>query len=529
MRVNQLTSGWLPRTLGLLALVVAGANGYAADPTGASDPANGKHYTKEPVFHLPISINERMRNNIKEVQLYMKLGQSEWQCKESAAPSQKAFTFRALTDGEYWFTLVTVDHKGTRMPADLTKLTNNEIVMVVVDTQPPSFDLQPMKMANGEVQLRCVVNDANPDPATVRIAYRTSDQGMRNLEPVAGMPLTFQVPSAEALSSPLHVMMSDLAGNSTSSDVNLQEIASKLWPAPIVPVVAASPVNPPTVPVVQAAPVNLPATPVVQSVTSNSPNVGAGLPIIPPINPPSNVGGSSTRDLTVGVSPGNVGGSPSAVGGMPMISGTIQRQFINTSRASLDYRIDQVGPSGVGKVEVWLTSDQGGTWKRLCEDADRRSPAEFELPGDGLYGVRVAVTNGNGFGGRTPTPGEQPQIWIEVDTTPPSVQLKEVEPSTNGGSIDLRWLASDKNLGSEPINLYYATRHEGPWQPLARGLKNDGLYRWTFPRDMGSQFFVRLEAIDLAGNIARCETPNAIVLDMTEPKASVVGVTGVRQ
>ena len=138
------------------------------------------------------------------------------------------------------------------------------------------------------------------------------------------------------------------------------------------------------------------------------------------------------------------------------------------------------------------------------------------------------MTNGNGFGGRPPVPGEQPQLWIEVDTIAPTVQLKEVEPSTNGGTIDLRWTASDKNLRSEPINLYYATRREGPWLPVARGLKNDGLYRWSFPRDMGPQFFVRLEAVDMAGNLARCETSSAIVLDMTEPRASVIGVTGIQ-
>src|SRR5205814_9381534 len=95
------------------------------------------------------------------------------------------------------------------------------------------------------------------------------------------------------------------------------------------------------------------------------------------------------------------------------------RQIINTTRASLDYRIDQVGPSGVGKVEVWVTMDQGHSWQRLCEDTDRRSPAEFELPGDGLYGLRVVVSNGNGFGGRAPMGGDQPHCWIEVDTQAP--------------------------------------------------------------------------------------------------------------
>ena len=37
-------------------------------------------------------------------------------------------------------------------------------------------------------------------------------------------------------------------------------------------------------------------------------------------------------------------------------------------------------------------------------------------------------------------------------------------PVMNGSTIDLRWMVSDKNLGTEPVSIYYATRKEGPWQ-----------------------------------------------------------------
>jgi hypothetical protein len=36
---------------------------------------------------------------------------------------------------------------------------------------------------------------------------------------------------------------------------------------------------------------------------------------------------------------------------------------------------------------------------------------------------------------------------------------------------------------------------------------------------------VKVEVADLAGNFAHAETPSAIMLDMTEPHASVIGVT----
>ncbi len=80
--------------------------------------------------------------------------------------------------------------------------------------------------------------------------------------------------------------------------------------------------------------------------------------------------------------------------------------ILNSTHATIDYRIDQVGPSGVGKVEVYLTGDGGQNWQRLQEDKDKRSPAEIDLPGEGLFGIRLAITNGNGFGGTPPTHGD---------------------------------------------------------------------------------------------------------------------------
>ncbi|HWY88894.1 MAG TPA: hypothetical protein VNX28_19430, partial [Gemmataceae bacterium] len=229
---------------------------------------------------------------------------------------------------------------------------------------------------------------------------------------------------------------------------------------------------------------------------------------------------------TIPQAPGFARESPLPTPGFPGPTGAIQRQILNTTHATIDYRIDQVGPSGVGRVEVYLTGDQGQNWQRLGEDPDRRSPAEIELPGEGLFGIRLVITNGNGFGGTPPARGDAPTCWIEVDTTVPFVQLRPIEPIQNG-CIEVRWTASDKNLPAEPITLLYRTRPDGPWQPIARNVKNDGLYRWNFPRDQGSQFFVRIEVADLAGNTAHAETPSAIVLDLTEPHASVVGVTGM--
>jgi hypothetical protein len=485
--------------LGLLTLTAILIPSGAASAQGG-DPHPKKHVTRECDFSLPISIDEASRVDIREVQLYVKVGAGMWQRQEVAPPGQQKFKFRAPADGEYWFTLVTVNNKGVPTPARLDGLTDTDILKVVVDTQPPAFDVEAVKLPSGELGIRCELVDVNPDYNAIKITYRGKDNVIRMLDPIPGQPGYFQVPGPEVFGQALQVSATDLAKNTTTHEVSLAESAARLMP--------------------RQAPPAQPSMP--------APSNGSGIVLV---SGTSSGGGSSgvvTADAATmprgsNYEVRNAPASLEVISGSP--GGSMPRTVLNTTRASLDYRIDQVGPSGVGKVEVWMTTDQGFTWKRLCEDTDRRSPADFELPGDGLYGLRVAVSNGNGFGGRAPAAGEQPQVWIEVDTVPPVVAIKEVDTPTSGGQLDIRWNASDKNLGPDCINLYYSSRREGPWQPIARGVKNDGFYKWAFPRDANGQFFVRVEAVDLAGNVARSDAVNPVVLDMTEPRASVVGVT----
>src|SRR5262249_24443575 len=97
----------------------------------------------------------------------------------------------------------------------------------------------------------------------------------------------------------------------------------------------------------------------------------------------------------------------------------VTKHLVNKTHIVLKYQIDNTGPSGVGKVEFWITRDKGMTWQKLCEDAKHQSPAEVDLPGDGLFGICMVVCNGRGFGASQPTAWDIPDWWIEVDTTKP--------------------------------------------------------------------------------------------------------------
>jgi hypothetical protein len=207
-----------------------------------------------------------------------------------------------------------------------------------------------------------------------------------------------------------------------------------------------------------------------------------------------------------------------------------KRHLDNHTHVFLDYQIEKAGVSGVGRVEIWHTRDLGQTWLKLGEDANRKGQAEIDLPGEGVYGLTVIVSNGRGFGANPPKPGDTPDWWIEVDMTKPQAELLNVRTNPNGddGSLHITWLAKDKNLHPEPIDLSYAVNRQGPWLPIAKSLKNDGLYRWAPTAVMGTHAFVRLTVHDLAGNTASSESAQPVALDdLSRPHGRLVGVSTI--
>ena len=75
--------------------------------------------------------------------------------------------FRPPQDGEYWFTVVTVDKSGKQNPADLSQETPG--LIVVVDRQPPDFEVHPVTSPSSQPLLQCEIHDANPDPTKTRL------------------------------------------------------------------------------------------------------------------------------------------------------------------------------------------------------------------------------------------------------------------------------------------------------------------------------------------------------------------------
>jgi hypothetical protein len=205
---------------------------------------------------------------------------------------------------------------------------------------------------------------------------------------------------------------------------------------------------------------------------------------------------------------------------------TAQRpRLTNSRRFSLDYDVQTVGPEGLSAVELWGTSDGGRTWTKWGVDPDKASPFDVEVNHEAVYGFRIVVVGKNGLATTTPQAGEAADIWVGVDLTRPTAKLTGAMYGQGeaAGKLDIRWQASEQNLGSRPISLAIGDRPDGPFTPIAAGLPNTGQYFWEYDPRSPRQIYLRLEVRDEAGNVAIDQLSEPIKVEGLEPKGQIRG------
>ena len=86
-------------------------------------------------FQIPIHLDRD--EGIRELALYVSRDQGKtWEVAVKAAPTEKAFSFVAPADGEYWFTVQVRTGEGRLLPASVSGVTAD--LKVYVDTKAPA-------------------------------------------------------------------------------------------------------------------------------------------------------------------------------------------------------------------------------------------------------------------------------------------------------------------------------------------------------------------------------------------------------
>jgi len=214
---------------------------------------------------------------------------------------------------------------------------------------------------------------------------------------------------------------------------------------------------------------------------------------------------------------------------MPGLPPGERPRMINSRTFDLEYEVDSIGPSGIGRVELWGTRDGGQTWRRFTVDSDKRSPVRANVTEEGVYGFRVVVTNGSGFGAKPPAAGDQPDLWIGVDLTKPTARIVSAQQGveSEAGQLIISWQADDKMLAARPVSLSFSQARGGPWLPIAAGLENTGRYAWPIDTRTPPKLYLRLEVRDEAGNVGVHETTEPVAIDQSHPTVRIRSVRPV--
>jgi hypothetical protein len=237
-------------------------------------------------------------------------------------------------------------------------------------------------------------------------------------------------------------------------------------------------------------------------------------------------GNLGEKTITLAANGERVGSDPVRPGDTATGGGLPQVRYVNSNRINFNFKIEDVGASGVAAVELWYTEDQGRSWRKHPEALGKDPPYSVTVDSEKLYGFTLIARSGVGKGEQPPQKGDQPQIYVQVDKTKPEVRLTEtrVAGGMDGNNLTIGWRATDQFMRAQPITISYCERLGDEWKAIAKDLDNTGRYVWKLPADAPPRMFIRVEAVDKAGNIGTAESAEEIIVDLKVPRVTNVNV-----
>ncbi len=498
--------------------------------------------TNQSGFRIPYRFDqaEMRRLRAKEIRLVLsRNGGLEWQHVQTVSPEAGRFDFKAEVDGEYWFAVRTLDGANQLHP-DANVVEPG--LVVIVDRTPPDLQLLLQPSEAGKVQLSWSVSDANLDPTKLSLEF---SQGGANWQPVnikaqAAGQTSWSVPNGGQVS--VRGSATDRAGNVGSAQTAVVVQAGGLGGPMRKRPDAADHTQP-------IAGSNLPPLPESTSNFPFGPSANSNVVPPPPADPFSGFSAPSNRSVAPAQAPTQFPSEAKIANSFPTTSnastsdqgrvntaewGSSRSRFnsngrfraVKSHRFEVNYRIDDVGPSGVSAVELFVTQNNGQKWFKYGDDADKQSPFVVEVPEDGLYGFAIRVRSGAGLADEPPQPGEEPSVSIVVDRTPPQVQLAPIQQGAGGqmNKLTISWRIADDTPSDKPISLAYSATPNGPWEPICGWQSDTGSYTWSVGQGVPSRLYVRLVARDAAGNHSFVDTPQPLLVDLSKPTARIVDV-----
>jgi hypothetical protein len=531
--------------MNLTALALVGLAAGIGQPPADYIPIKGRS------LKLPIEYTPAQRKNIQQIQLCVCRDQSGvYEVAKTVTPDQSFFAFEAKEDGLYWVNMVIVFRDGRREPKDPARVPPAQ--KLLIDATPPVVRILSAKREGEEVAVEWAIEDKFPNDAATQVLYKAPGG---DWQPVPSSAITKRSARFKpSTTGPIAVQVAakDLVGNTGSIAQEVPTGTTAAYMAPTTAPAATKPAGvleapttggplpPPmldnTNPAAPAAPIK-PPSPVIPA----EPPAAAAQP---QWTPPAVVAQPAPLTTTDG------GLQPIAVGSgsatAPPASVPANVQFLNSTVFDLQYQVEN-GPSGVSRIDLYVTRDDGRTWARWSTHDGRQTPlrvaleTRFNSQVEGDYGLRLVPVSGAGLSAGAPTAGTPPEMRVHIDRTPPVIQVYQPTADPNQrNALVLHWKATDRNFGKDPIRVEWSEQPTGPWKsvgagdeftpvvgtgaPTGRRLANTGSYSWQIPATIGaSRVHLKFTAWDAAGNKSEVVTP-PLVVDLMRPRATIQGI-----
>lgn len=500
----------------------------------AADPL----MTNSTSFRIPFAVESDDRSPVSGTAiLFSAVNGAPLEQVQRVNAGKGGFEFTAPSDGRYAFAVRMTDASGKLMDEETPLAPELE---VIVDTVAPKINIRLAETSPGVVSVAWN-SDSPVTPGSVRLEYAEGANGRWQaietaMEPTGNASLRV----APGTSVSVRAYLTDLAGN---EGTGTQQI-----------VLATPPERQPAgTAVADALPDATNLTGVTETTDSGGPIIGlhpfsggrdsaiaqgptassAPQTDFPPAQmiPPRNAPLQNLNDGQTLVADPQSAGQPYQ--NVPRNTAPVDQNFgapaanqlVKSSVFDIAYQVEDVGPSGVSAVELFVTENGGQQWFRYGRDIDLRTPFQVDTRGEGTFGFSVRVHNGLGFSDPPPQPGELPSIVVTVDQTAPTIRLGRPQVVTTGrGAVVINWQVADRNPSPTPVRLEFSGSPSGPWTPLFDWQADRRGFQMPIQSGISSSLYFRLLARDAAGNVATAQTPQPVVIDQHRPQARLLRI-----
>ncbi len=487
-------------------------------------PANDVRFVAKRTLSIPVTFKPEKVKELEKARLFVSRDNGDlYDIHDTIAPTQSGFTLTAKEDGVYWIQMQLQYKDGTVDPVNPRTLPPAE--KLIVDTTKPVVTIAAAEFVGDEIAMEWKIDEKHPSEASTRVFYKPATGGDTAWkEAPAGSikkrSAQFKPDLIGAIT--VQVATADLAGNVGHMN---KEVPTR---GGVTPVGATG-----------GEVIPMPGSPN----TSRKEAFGPSAPLPTPNFEPSGLSNFTAPDP-----PKPIASSAPAPAGMPVAPAPVAApvenspiQYSRSPRFDLNYSLDS-GASGVARIDLYVTRDDGRSWARWSQHDGRETPLKvvldtrFNKDVEGDYGFALVPVSGAGLSEGAPTAGSAPEMRLRLDTTAPSIKVfQPTADANNKNALVLNWEASDKNFGKDPVAIEYSEQPQGPWKSVSgtdgtatsgpHRIENSGSYSWQPPLNLTTpKVYLRFTAWDQAGNKSEVVTPNPILVDLMKPKARIQGI-----